>query len=185
MFRSSDRGRFLSAHRMAMDAVFIALHVVLSLFSIYILGDQIKLSFASFPLLVASLLFGMADGLLVAGIGEFLYQMLFYSFGPTTLLWMLPPMLHALIVGLYSQRHGLNLSLKQTAGIVFAAGLVTALFTTIVLYIDAQFWGYPSGLTGLVIVFRFVNSLIMCTIYTIIAPRTVALLRRVARPKAA
>ena len=59
MFRSSDRGRFLSAHRMAMDAVFIALHVVLSLFSIYILGDQIKLSFASFPLLVASLLFGM------------------------------------------------------------------------------------------------------------------------------
>ena len=43
MFRSSDRGRFLSAHRMAMDAVFIALHVVLSLFSIYILGDQIKL----------------------------------------------------------------------------------------------------------------------------------------------
>src|SRR5699024_9273362 len=84
MFRSSDRGRFLSAHRMAMDAVFIALHVVLSLFSIYILGDQIKLSFASFPLLVASLLFGMTDGLLVAGIGEFLYQMLFYSFGPTT-----------------------------------------------------------------------------------------------------
>ncbi len=74
MFRSSDRGRFLSAHRMAMDAVFIALHVVLSLFSIYILGDQIKLSFASFPLLVASLLFGMTDGLLVAGIGEFLYQ---------------------------------------------------------------------------------------------------------------
>ncbi len=184
MFHSNGR-RPLGAQRVAMNAVFIALHVVLSLFSIYIWGDQIKLSFASFPLLVAALLFGAADGVFVAGIGECLYQLLFYGFGPTTLLWMLPPVLHALLAGLYAQRHSMQLSLGQTGRIVFASGLITALFTTVVLYIDAQFWGYPSGLTAAVIALRFVNSLIMCTVYTIVAPRTVSLLRRIARPRAA
>lgn len=49
----------LSTRRLTMNAVFIALYVVLDFTSVYI-SNEIKLSFAAFPLLVASMLFGYA-----------------------------------------------------------------------------------------------------------------------------
>ncbi len=174
----------ISTRRLTMNAVFIALHVVLDMSSVYI-GNEIKLSFASFPLLCAAMLFGTADGVYVAALGEFLYQLLMYGLGPTTLMWMVPPILHALIVGLYSRRHEQNLNLRQTAFIVLVSGLAAALVTTIVIYADAKIWGYNSGLTAVIIVFRFVNTLIMCAIYTLIVPRVVQLLRRIYKPKTA
>ena len=110
MTNSTRRG--ISTRRLTMNAVFIALHVVLDFASIYI-GNEIKLSFASFPLLCAAMLFGTVDGIYVAGIGEFIYQLLMYGLGPTTLLWMLPPMLHALIAGLLARRFGHEMGVKQ------------------------------------------------------------------------
>ena len=182
MANSFRRG--ISARRLTMNAVFIALHVVLDFASIYI-GNEIKLSFASFPLLCASMIFGTADGIYVAGIGEFIYQLLMYGLGPTTLLWMLPPMLHALIAGLCARRFGREkMGVKQVSVTVLISGLIAALLTTLVIYIDAQVWGYPSGLTAAMIGFRLLNTLIMCAIYTAIVPKTIVLLRRVYKPRA-
>ena len=181
MTNSTRRG--ISTRRLTMNAVFIALHVVLDFASIYI-GNEIKLSFASFPLLCAAMLFGTADGIYVAGIGEFIYQLLMYGLGPTTLLWMLPPMLHALIAGLLARRFGHEMGVRQVGITVLISGLIAALLTTLVIYIDAQVWGYPSGLTAAMIGFRLLNTLIMCAIYTAIVPKTIVLLRRVYKPRA-
>ena len=181
MTNSPRRG--ISTRRLTMNAVFIALHVVLDFASIYI-GNEIKLSFASFPLLCAAMLFGTADGIYVAGIGEYIYQLLMYGLGPTTLLWMLPPMLHALIAGLLARRFGHEMGVRQVGITVLISGLIAALLTTLVIYIDAQVWGYPSGLTAAMIGFRLLNTLIMCAIYTAIVPKTIVLLRRVYKPRA-
>ena len=181
MTNSPRRG--ISTRRLTMNAVFIALHVVLDFASIYI-GNEIKLSFASFPLLCAAMLFGTADGIYVAGIGEFIYQLLMYGLGPTTLLWKLPPMLHALIAGLLARRFGHEMGVRQVGITVLISGLIAALLTTLVIYIDAQVWGYPSGLTAAMIGFRLLNTLIMCAIYTAIVPKTIVLLRRVYKPRA-
>ena len=180
MTNSTRRG--ISTRRLTMNAVFIALHVVLDFASIYI-GNEIKLSFASFPLLCAAMLFGTVDGIYVAGIGEFIYPLLMYGLGPTTLLWMLPPMLHALIAGLLARRFGSEMGVKKVGINVLISGLIAALLTTLVIYIDAQVWGYPSGLTAAMIGFRLLNTLIMCAIYTAIVPKTIVLLRRVYKPR--
>lgn len=174
----------LSTRRLTMNAVFIALYVVLDFTSVYI-SNEIKLSFAAFPLLVASMLFGTLDGVFVAGIGEFLYQTLQYGIGPTTLMWMVPPILHAAIAGIYAQRHGRDLNTRQIASVVLVSGIVAALVTTVVIHLDAKFWGYPSGLTAVMMVFRGVNTLIMCVIYTLIVPKTLQLLRGVFRSRVA
>ena len=63
------------------------------------------------------------------------------------------------------------------------SGLIAALLTTLVIYIDAQVWGYPSGLTAAMIGFRLLNTLIMCAIYTAIVPKTIVLLRRIYKPR--
>ena len=167
----------MSTRRLAMNAVLIAVFFVLNLYSIKI-GNNIKLTFAAFPRLVAALLFGPADDVFVAGIGEFLIQLLTYGLSPTTILWMIPPMSHALIVGLYARRRGFELSYRQMGAIVLAASLATTIVTSVSLYLDARFWGYPANLTGIILLFRFINSIIMGIIYTAIMPRTIRLLRR-------
>ena len=167
----------IDTRRLAFNAVLIAMYFILNLFSIKI-GNNIKLTFVAFPRLVAALFFGPLDGLFVAGIGEFLVQLLSFGLMPTTVLWMIPPMVHALIVGCYARRKGRELSYRQTGFIVLVAGLVTTCVTTVALYADARIWGYPAALTGVVLLFRFVNSIIMAAIYTAITPRTLHLLRR-------
>ena len=143
----------MNTKRLVTVAVLIALYTVLSLFSASL--GLIKLTFESFPVLVASLMFGWVDGLLVGAVGGFLNQMLTYGFTVTTLMWM-----------------------KQTAGIVLATSLLVTALNTVALYIDSQIFHYPISLTVGAIALRFLSSVVMAAIYTLVTPRTVALLRR-------
>ena len=86
--------------RLVMDAMFIALYVVLSFFLSVRIPPLIKISWASLPLLIAALLFRPADAIAVALCGSFLEQLLSYGVGPTTPIWMAPPLFHALFVSL-------------------------------------------------------------------------------------
>ena len=120
-----------STRRLTMNAALIAIYIVLEYFSVYI-GNYIKLSFYAFPMLVAAMLFGTADGLFVAGIGEFLYQMLHYGFSATTLLWIVPPMVHALIAGVMTQKMRDSLSMGKVGLTVIVSGIVSTILTTFV-----------------------------------------------------
>ncbi len=169
----------MTTRRLVTNAILIAIYVVLSFYSIRL--GFLTLTFAALPVLVAGLLFGWADGLAVGAVGGLLNQLLTYGFGPTTLMWMLPSMARGVMVGLYAQRRGFTLSLKQTAGIVLASCLVVTTINTIAIHIDGLIYHYPTGLTAGVIALRFVSSAIMAAVYTLVAPKTVELLRRANR----
>ena len=166
----------MNTKRLVTVAVLIALYTVLSLFSANL--GLIKLTFESFPVLVASLMFGWVDGLLVGAVGGLLNQMLTYGFTVTTLMWILPNAVRGLLVGLYAKKHGLDLTMKQTAGIVLATSLLVTALNTVALYIDSQIFHYPISLTVGALALRFLSSVVMAAIYTLVTPRTVALLHR-------
>lgn len=166
----------MNARRLTTNAVGIALFVLLSYISIDL--AFLKLTFASFPIIVSSLLFGWVDGMAVGAIGEFIHQLLVYGLTPTTILWVLPAFARGLIIGLYAQRHGFELSMRQTAVIVLISSLVVTALNTAVLYLDAAIVGYPVALNFLRIVLRFVSSAVMAAIYTAIAPQAVRLIRK-------
>ena len=166
----------MNTKRLVTVAVLIALYTVLSLFSANL--GLIKLTFESFPVLVASLMFGWVDGLLVGAVGGLLNQMLTYGFTVTTLMWILPNAVRGLLVGLYAKKHGLDLTMKPTAGIVLATSLLVTALNTVALYIDSQIFHYPISLTVGAIALRFLSSVVMAAIYTLVTPRTVALLHR-------
>ena len=163
----------MNTKRLVTVAVLIALYTVLSLFS-----ANLGLTFESFPVLVASLMFGWVDGLLVGAVGGLLNQMLTYGFTVTTLMWILPNAVRGLLVGLYAKKHGLDLTMKQTAGIVLATSLLVTALNTVALYIDSQIFHYPISLTVGAIALRFLSSVVMAAVYTLVTPRTVALLHR-------
>ena len=162
--------------RLVADAVLIALYTALSYVAIDIY--VLRLSFSLFPIIVAGLRFGWADAMIVGAVGGFLNQYLKYGVGPTMLMWMLPGMVEGLIIGLYAQRKNFSLSVRQTVGIVLAGGLAVTTLNTVALYIDARIYQYPDNLTFWSVVLRYVSSMVMTAIYTLITPRVVMLLRK-------
>ena len=169
-----------TTRRLTVNAVLIALYVVLDMFSIYI-GQWIKLSFSALPLMVAALLFGTVDGVIVAGLGEFLYQVFRYGLMPTTFMWIVPPIVHALIAGLVAGRMRSTSLARRTAASTVISGIIAAMITTVVIWLDGRYWGYDPGLTGIAIVLRFVNALIMCAVYTAVLPKVLPLLNQALR----
>ena len=95
----------MNTKRLTGSAMLIAVYCVLSILTPVKVAN-FKFTFEAFPILVAGLLSGPIDGLIVGGVGSFLYQLLFSGYGitATTGLWILPHALSGLIVGLYADR---------------------------------------------------------------------------------
>ncbi len=122
-----------------MNAVLIALFYALGFLSVK--AWVIEISFKFLPVLLAALLFGPADGLLVGLLGAFAEQMLSYGFTPTTLLWILPAGVCGLLTGLLRKtlmRSGWPLRIALLAAI----GVVCSLVNTLAFYVDSKMLGY-------------------------------------------
>lgn len=89
-----------SAFRLSLDAVFIALYVVFSVYLAVKAGNVIEISWASLPILVCAFLFDPWDAIAVAVCGSFLEQLLSYGIAATMPLWMLPVILQAAFASL-------------------------------------------------------------------------------------
>ena len=138
-----------SVKRIAIDAVLIAMYFGLSLLSVQLGG--IKLTFASLPTIICAMLFGPIDGFLVGFLGAFLEQMLKYGFTATTLLWVLPPAIRGLFIGICAlllKKHMSVDAILQTKRpyVYFIAcivsGIIVSTLNTLVFYVDAKMFHY-------------------------------------------
>ena len=85
--------------RICTDGVLIALYFVLTTFSLRM--GNLRITFASLIVIVATLLFSTLDACLIAMLGELLTQVLQYGMTVTTPMWLLPPAIRALVLGLF------------------------------------------------------------------------------------
>ena len=170
----------MNTKRIVTDGLCAALYVVLSSLLGLSLGP-IKLSIDGLPVLLAALLFGPADGLLVGLVGSFLGQLLGpYGVSATTPLWMLPAAVLGLIVGVYAKKQGLSpLPRTKLAVLVLIALAVDTTVTTGVMYIDCLVYKYSFVTYSPYIVWRYVADIIKTAVYTLILPPLTAVLRKV------
>ena len=145
---STILGQF-SVKRIAIDAVLIAMYFGLSLLSVEIGG--IKLTFASLPTIICAMLFGPVDGFLVGCLGAFLEQMIKFGFTATTMLWILPPAIRGLFIGICAlllKKHMSVDAILQTKRpyVYFIAcivsGIIVSTLNTLVFYVDAKMFHY-------------------------------------------
>lgn len=138
-----------SVRRIAIDAVLIAMYFGLSLLSVEIGG--IKLTFASLPTLICAMLFGPVDGFLVGFLGAFMEQMIKYGFTATTLLWVLPPAIRGLFVGVCALLLKKHMSVDAILStkrpyvyfvVTLISGAIVSALNTLVFYVDAKMFGY-------------------------------------------
>lgn len=158
-----------TTRRIATDAMLSAMFVCLSFVSIRV-GNSMKLTVDSLPILVAALLLGPLDGLAVGLVGSFLNQMLTYGLSVTTVLWILPAGLRGLVVGLYAKKHGFSLTQKQIILITTGTALLVTAFNTLIMYLDSKIIGYPFAATLPTVLLRIVSGILIAVVFSLILP---------------
>ena len=175
-----------SVRRIAIDAVLIAMFFGLSLLSVQLGG--IKITFASLPTIICAMLFGPIDGFLVGFLGAFLEQMLKFGFTATTMLWILPPAIRGLFIGLCAvllRKHMSVDSILQTKRpyvyFIFCilSGIIVSTLNTLVFYVDAKmFHYYEYHMIFGVFWIRIASGIISSLLMAIVALPVVAALKR-------
>ena len=142
----------IATKRLAVNAVLIAIYVVLRYFNIP-LGNSFRFTLAPFPVILCALLYGPVDGLIVGLLGEFLSQILGpYGLTPTTLLWCLGETVRGGLLGLCSLLFLRKLlfssqrpNIRQCVPVLLCCvvtGVLAALCQTFALYVDSKMFGY-------------------------------------------
>ena len=170
----------MNTKRLTSLAMLIAIFCVLSLLTPIKIAN-FKFTLEAFPIYVASLLLGPVDGLIVGGVGSFLYQILFsgYGFTVTTLLWVLPHAISGYVAGLYARSKNFSLDFKQTCFIVTISNFIVTIFNTLAFYVDSKIVGYYSyALVFGNLLIKFVVGIILGIIYALTLPKLIEMLKK-------
>lgn len=174
----------MTAKRMCYAALLAAMYLPLSLYAAVQVGN-VRISFGSLPVVVAALLFGPVDAVIVAMVGEFFKQLLTYGVTYTTVLYLIPPALRGLVVGLGAlalmalreQR------LEERRAVCYAVCIVAAICTTVgntlINWLDSVIFGYytPALIFG-DLVWRLIVGMINAVIMASLAMPLVKVLRK-------
>ena len=136
-----------TTRRIATDAMLAAMFVCLSFVSIRV-GNSMKISVDSLPILVAALLLGPLDGLAVGLIGSFLNQLLTYGLSVPTV----------------------DLPRRQLVWITTATALLVTALNTLVMYLDSLIIGYPFAATLPTVLLRIVSGILIAIVFSMILP---------------
>lgn len=163
-------------------AILTALYVLLTMVSVR--AGNLRITFASLPVVVCGVLFGPVQAGLVALLGEFLNQMLSYGFSATTVLWLVPPMVRGLLVGMA----GVQCRKSETLlhhhpvwlySVCLLAAVATTLCNTAVIYLDSRIYGYytPGYVMGSFLL-RLATGLVTAMVVTTVSVPLLRMLQR-------
>ena len=121
----------------------------------------IKVTFESLPVFLGALLFGPVAGMLIGGVGTFIYQLLRYGVSATTLLWILPYVVSGGVCGLVARKNGFSMDRKKVILLIVLCELVITVMNTGVMYVDSKMYGYyfPGYITGSLLI-----RLVICVV---------------------
>ena len=144
----------------------------------------LKLSLGSLPITVLALLAGPWEAAAAAFIGEFLKQMLSYGFTATTLLWIIPPVLRGLLIGMAAVRLGRSgTPLEERGPLCCTVSVVSAVIVTLSnclpLWLDSVIYGYyfPGYIVG-ALAARLAAGIATAVVVAVAAMPVVGVLRR-------
>ncbi len=155
----------MKTQTLVLSALLMAMHIVLSMFSITL--PIMKINLSGLPIIVGGLLFGPLIGSLVGLLGSLMYQIISYGLMSTTILWIIPHAVRGLIIGLYAKHKEFKLGKVELIVLVLISSVVTTLLNTVGMYIDGLVWNYEAGAIAAIPV-RLVNSVITSILYAVI-----------------
>ena len=158
--------------------------VVLLKRTIAIETPYFKFNFASLPIMLAAMLFGPVEGMVVGLLGEFIAQITGpYGLAPTTVLYVAPAAIRGVVVGLgavWCRRTGKRIESRPVAcyAICVAGAVFTTLGNTVSIWLESvmyhtEFMVHVPFLPG-----RFATGIATAVIVTTVCIPLVHALRR-------
>lgn len=159
----------MKTKKMVLNALFIAMYVILSYVSIN-LGNM-AITFSGLPIIVGAMLLGPAAGLEIGLLGSLLDQLLRYGLTATTVIWILPAGVRGLMVGAYSRHKNYRLNTRQMAFIILISAFVVTALNTVAMYIDSKFYGYYTWVYVFgALLLRYVSAVLTSIVYLLVIP---------------
>ena len=173
-----------NAKRICWIAMLAALSFLLNMVQIR-LPANLRVTFDSLPIVVGALLFGPVEATLAALIGEFFTQLLSeYGLTATTMLWLIPPALRGLTIGLVAwglrgTGRPLDTRIPLCYGVCLLAGILTTAANTAVIWLDSVINHYYTiaFVFGSALI-RFATGMLTAVAITTVAIPLVAKLRQ-------
>ncbi|MBQ5772120.1 MAG: folate family ECF transporter S component [Clostridia bacterium] len=171
-------------YRLVMNALFVALYVILGTFLSFKIPGAVQISFSTVPILLCAFLFSPVDAVTVAVLGTFLEQILDPSpYGFMTLpMWLIPGAMMALVASLGAMRVRKAKSTRSavllTVLTVACAEVLLTVLNTGALYIDGYLLQYPVKALHLLLPTRALNCLVRAAISCVLCLSLVPPLRR-------
>lgn len=130
----------------------------------------LKIGFQSITVVIAGVLLGPWAAFCVGALGEFLIQLLRYSFTATTLLWLIPVGLRGVVIGLAGRKIQLERHPMQFYAVCLVASVVTTLTNTPIIWLDSVLYGYYSyAIVFGAVVTRLVTGLVVAVVIATVA----------------
>ncbi len=124
-------------------AIYIALYVVLSRFSIN--TGPYKITLSGLPLIMCGIMFGPWPAFTAGMIAGLLAQFLDgYGITPTTILWILPAGMRGLIVGFFMKNKKPSEHTTLLMMSIIISSIIVTLINTVGLYVDSKLYQYYS-----------------------------------------
>lgn len=124
----------MKTQTLVLNALLMAMHVVLSMFSVNL--PFLKIGFSPLPVILGGLLFGNVIGGLVGLLGSFLYQMVSYGLMWTTVFWVIPVGVRGFLVGLYAKKKRFKLKGIEIFLLIVITSILVTILNTIGLYLS-------------------------------------------------
>ena len=160
---------------LVLSALLMAMHIILSYFSLDL--PLMKINLSPLPIILAGFLFGPAVGGTVGLIGSLLYQMLKFGIDPTTVLWIVPVGLRGLLLGGYAKLRKFKLKGFEMGIMIICTSFIATLLNTIGLYI-AGYINKAEESVWTVLGTRLLNSLLVSIVCIIIVLPLIKPLRK-------
>ena len=140
-------------------------------------GGFLEIGFGSIVIAFVAIMYGPADAMIVAALGETINQLFFSPYGasPTLPLWVLPVVVRALLIGVFANiykkkgDHITNHILIYYLALMGVSLVISGLDTGL-LYLDGAIMNYPVSYTFVQTIIRFGSSqvtAIICASITI------------------
>lgn len=171
-----------AAHTLCALALLTAVMVLLTM-TVSIRTPYFKLTLGSLPVVLAAMLFGPLEGALVAVLGEFIVQVLGYGLMPTTVIWICPPAIRALVVGsaaVWMRRRGSRLEARPAVcyTVCVMGAVLTTIGNTFGMWLDSLIYRTSFVAAAMWVPSRFVSGIATAAVVATVCMPLVHALRR-------
>ena len=162
-------------------ALYVPLEWLASTFGKIAFLDSYQVPISCFPLILAALMFGVRWGVSTAIVGSFVFQTVMYGINWTSILWMVPTVIYALVIALLYKLFNKKDSFILIAINLFISAVILSTLNIVASYLSnwATSGEVVANLIAIFNTLKLLGGIVFAVIFALICPQIIKKIRKV------